>query len=192
MPANQIRARAVAAGMAWRTVERAKAAIGAKAVRTGVPGNRGRGHWSWAMTDRTDGGLNPDGKIVGPPHPRLTPPALPPTEARPLSILSPAQPASLTPPSALPRPAGGQDQPLPRPTTTTSAAARTVVAWLTDGTLENMSPVSLAQGETVMDPARFVEAALEQLHTPGEVGVAAQLRLARFVEVASPSAGGTA
>jgi hypothetical protein len=44
-----IRAQANEAGLSWRTVERAKAALGIRAAREGEPGKRGGGAWVWAL-----------------------------------------------------------------------------------------------------------------------------------------------
>jgi hypothetical protein len=44
-----IRAQANEAGLSWRTVERAKAALGVRAAREGEPGKRGGGAWVWAL-----------------------------------------------------------------------------------------------------------------------------------------------
>lgn len=48
-PVKDIRAQADEAGLSWRTVERAKAALGVKAAREGEPGKRGGGAWVWAL-----------------------------------------------------------------------------------------------------------------------------------------------
>jgi hypothetical protein len=71
VPVADIRKQANEAGITWRTVERAKAALGIRAVREGEAGKRGGGAWVWALptikaatpgdwrpksrTDRTDG-----------------------------------------------------------------------------------------------------------------------------------------
>jgi hypothetical protein len=46
---KDIRAQANEAGLSWRTVERAKAALGVRAAREGEAGKRGGGAWVWVL-----------------------------------------------------------------------------------------------------------------------------------------------
>ncbi len=46
---SEVKSAARGAGLAWRTVERAKAALGVRARRQGEGGARGKGAWSWAL-----------------------------------------------------------------------------------------------------------------------------------------------
>jgi len=46
---KDIRAQAEEAGLSWRTVERAKAALGVRAAREGESGKRGGGAWVWTL-----------------------------------------------------------------------------------------------------------------------------------------------
>jgi len=58
LPVEEIKQRAAKEGIAWRTVERAKARLGIRARRVGTPGEGGGGHWVWAAPDlrhRTEG-----------------------------------------------------------------------------------------------------------------------------------------
>jgi hypothetical protein len=48
---GEIKKQANAAGMSWRTVERAKAALKVKRERIGEPGKRGGGAWYWTLPD---------------------------------------------------------------------------------------------------------------------------------------------
>lgn len=52
VPVKTLRTEANAAGLSWRTVERAKAEIGAIAERISV-GNDGAGRWYWRLPDKT-------------------------------------------------------------------------------------------------------------------------------------------
>lgn len=61
-PVSDIRKQAGEAGLSWRTVERAKASLGARATREGEAGKRGGGSWVWTLPPvkaaRAVGGLN--------------------------------------------------------------------------------------------------------------------------------------
>lgn len=48
-PTADLRSAATRAGLAWRTVERAKQALGVKARRVSEGGRRGAGSWAWAL-----------------------------------------------------------------------------------------------------------------------------------------------
>jgi hypothetical protein len=49
VPVKDIEAEARAAGVSWRTVERAKVTLGIHAERRGEPGRRGGGTWHWSL-----------------------------------------------------------------------------------------------------------------------------------------------
>lgn len=48
---SEIKKQATGAGISWRTVERAKAALGVQAAREGEAGKRGGGAWVWTLPD---------------------------------------------------------------------------------------------------------------------------------------------
>ena len=49
VPSKELKERADADGVAWRTVERAKDDLGIVATRQGAPGKRGAGTWAWSL-----------------------------------------------------------------------------------------------------------------------------------------------
>ena len=49
-----LKAEANAAGLSWRTVERAKTEVGAVAERVQDGSSRGQGHWQWRLVDKAD------------------------------------------------------------------------------------------------------------------------------------------
>ena len=46
---KELKERAEADGISWRTVERAKEELGVIATRQGEPGKRGAGAWAWTL-----------------------------------------------------------------------------------------------------------------------------------------------
>jgi RecA-family ATPase len=53
VPVNELKEKATAEGFSWSTVERAKRELGIKAKRTGDPGKKGGGMWSWRLPVQT-------------------------------------------------------------------------------------------------------------------------------------------
>jgi hypothetical protein len=63
LPVDELRGRADADGIGWRTVERAKARLAVRARRVGTPGAGSGGHWVWAapsLEDRKAGEVGAD------------------------------------------------------------------------------------------------------------------------------------
>ena len=101
-----IRAQANEAGLYWRTVERAKAALGIRATREGERGKRGGGAWFWSLS--TIKAATPEGWRPKPTKDR--------TDGKDVPYISQEQDLGLRPPAASANKAangaGGVNQPL--------------------------------------------------------------------------------